>query len=160
MHSSDVHLREYRREDLEAIVALDALCFALPFRFTRSAMRRFAEAEDAWTRLAIVDGKLAGFIIVHREEISAAEAGYLVTIDVAQEYRQQGIGRLMLLTAEEAFAASGATAMLLHVYTKNQEAISFYERNGYQRGDEESGFYGPGMDAALYWKDLSRQSAA
>ena len=50
--------------------------------------------------------------------------------------------------------------MLLHVYVKNQEAISFYERNGYQRADEEPGFYGPGMDAALYWKSLSRQSAA
>ncbi len=156
VHSSDIQLRKYRRDDLEAIVALDALCFEPLFRFTRSAMRRFAEAEDAWTRLAIVNGKLAGFIIVHREEIPAAEAGYVVTIDVAQKYRQQGIGRLMLQAAEEAFATSGTTAMLLHVYTKNQEAISFYERNGYQRGDEQTGFYGPGMDAALYWKELFR----
>lgn len=160
MHSSDVQLREYRRDDLEAIVALDALCFATPFRFSRSAMRRFAEAEDAWTRLAIVDGRLAGFIIVHREEISTAEAGYVVTIDVAHEYRRQGIGRLMLQAAEESFAASGAIAMMLHVYVKNQEAISFYERNGYRRGDEQAGFYGPGMDAALYWKRLSRQGVA
>jgi len=157
---SDAQLKAYTRDDLDAIVTLDALCFEPLFRFGRSAMRQFAEAENAWTRLAIVEGDLAGFIIVHMEEAPTAQVGYLVTIDVAREHRRKGIGELMLKAAEDWLAASGATAIMLHVYVRNDSAVSFYERNGYRRGNEQLGFYAPGMDAALYWKRLPRKSAA
>lgn len=142
-------------------MTLDAFCFEPLFRFGRTAMRQFAEAENAWTRLVMIDRELAGFIIVHMEDAPATQVGYLVTIDVAREYRRQGIGELMLAAAEAWLSAASATAIMLHVYVKNYDAISFYERNGYKRGDEQQqGFYAPGMDAALYWKRLPRQSAA
>jgi ribosomal-protein-alanine N-acetyltransferase len=44
--------------------------------------------------------------------------------------------------------------MLLHVYVRNAGAIRFYESSGYERDGEKPGFYGRGMDAAMFWKRL------
>src|SRR4051812_23403209 len=52
---SDIVLRRYERTDLGAIVELDAECFDPPFRFSREAMRRFAEAANAWVVIAEVE---------------------------------------------------------------------------------------------------------
>ena len=64
----EVTLREYRDGDIEAMYALDVACFEPVFRFSRRAMRRFAEARGAVTVLAEVEADLAGFCIVQMEE--------------------------------------------------------------------------------------------
>ena len=150
-------LRSYESRDLEAIVALDAFCFSPPFRFSRAAMRQFAEAENASTLIAETPDGIAGFCIVHREEVQEANVGYLVTIDVDERFRGKGLGRRLLALGEKWVRESGGEAMYLHVYLKNDAAISFYERGGYKSAGEQRGFYGPGMDAALYWKGFQQE---
>jgi ribosomal-protein-alanine N-acetyltransferase len=147
-------LRNYERRDLEAIVALDAVCFSQPFRFNRAAMRQFAEAENASTVIAEAPDGIAGFCIVHLEQLEGVTIGYLVTIDVDERFRHDGLGQRLLACVEEWIRESGGEAMYLHVYLKNEAAIRFYERSGYRSGGEQRGFYGPGIDAALYWKPL------
>jgi [ribosomal protein S18]-alanine N-acetyltransferase len=149
-----VALREYERRDLEAIVALDAECFTSPFRFSREAMRRFAEAENAWAVIAEMEDALAGFCIVHLEPAEAVHVGYVVTIDVAEGFRRRGVGEHMLAQGEAWVRASGGVGMMLHVYVKNGGAIRFYERLGYKRVGGQEGFYGPGVNAAMYWKEF------
>ncbi|MBS1798380.1 MAG: GNAT family N-acetyltransferase [Acidobacteria bacterium] len=139
---------------MEAIVALDAVCFSQPFRFSRAAMRQFAEAENASTAIAETPEGIAGFCIVHLEESEGATIGYLVTIDVDERFRREGLGQRLLASVEEWVRESGGEAMYLHVYLKNEAAIGFYERSGYRSAGEQRGFYGPGIDAVLYWKQL------
>lgn len=147
-------LRGYRRSDLEAMVELDEACFAPPFRFSLSAMRRFAEAENAWVTVAETGGALAGFCIVHRERGEREDVGYVVTIDVAAELRGHGVGERMLTQGEEWVRSWRGAGMLLHVFVENDGAVRFYERMEYQRAGVQRGFYGSGLDAALYWKGL------
>jgi ribosomal-protein-alanine N-acetyltransferase len=50
---------------------------------------------------------------------------------------------------------AGAEAMDLHVWTENEGAIRFYERQGYERMGLRKGFYGRvGLDAFVYRKTL------
>jgi ribosomal-protein-alanine N-acetyltransferase len=147
--------RNYRPEDLDAMVALDALCFDAPFRFSRDAMRRFTEAENAWVILAENGQGLAGFCIVHREHSVGHPIGYVVTIDVAERWRSQGIGERMLSSAETWVQSWKGVGIMLHVFVRNERARRFYERLRYRRVGLQQGFYGPGMDAAMYWKDLT-----
>lgn len=147
--------RNYRPDDLDAMVALDASCFDAPFRFTKDAMRRFAEAENAWVIVADDGEGLAGFCIVHRERSVGPPIGYVVTIDVAERWRGQGVGERMLSDAETWVRSWKCVGMMLHVFVKNQPAIRFYERLRYRRVGTQRGFYGPGMDGAMYWKDLT-----
>jgi len=103
-----------------------------------------------------VEGEIAGFCIVHLEKIPGGTAGYLVTIDVAEGFRRRSVGKRMLAQGEAWVQALGGAGMLLHVYVRNGGAMRFYERAGYERVAEKPGFYGPGIDAAMYWKKLPR----
>lgn len=146
--------REYVRDDLEAMVELDAECFAPPFRFNRVTMRKFAEAKNAWVRVAENDGEMAGFCIVHREKAAMEEFGYVVTIDVTKRFRGQGVGEWLLTEAEEWVRSWKGSGMLLHVFTGNHTAVRFYERMQYRKMELLRGFYGPGLDAEAYWKEF------
>jgi [ribosomal protein S18]-alanine N-acetyltransferase len=150
----EILYRSYTPRDLDAIVTLDAECFDPPFRFSKPAMRRFTEAGNAWVTVAEADGDLAGFCIVHHEHWEGMNAGYVVTIDVARHFRRCGVAGRMLAGGEEWISRSGGTGMVLHVYTRNTGAITFYERLGYICVGLQRGFYGGTLDAAMYWKEL------
>jgi ribosomal-protein-alanine N-acetyltransferase len=148
-------LRDYRPSDLDALVALDDLCFEPPFRFSRSAMRRFAAAKDARVTLAeTAEGSLAGFCILHIERLSPHPVGYIVTLDVAPGHRRKGLAGELMQRAEEQAREAGCAAVVLHVFTGNATAIRFYERRGYLFSQLVAGFYGSGTDALVYRKQL------
>ena len=154
--SSEIIFRDYRDTDLEAMFRLDEACFAEEFRFDRESMREFAEERNAIVRIAEkVGSELAGFIIVHVERVATGWRAYVVTLDVAAEWRQKGLGRRLMREAEAFAVAAGVRWMQLHVFTGNAGAIRFYERLGYERIRERRGFYGaPGLDAFVYGKEL------
>jgi [ribosomal protein S18]-alanine N-acetyltransferase len=145
-----VRLRGYLPGDLDAMHALDVACFERPFRFTRAAMRRFAEATKA--RVVIADGgeRLVGFVILHVERSGDERVGYVVTLDVAAEQRRRGVARALMQEAERQAVAAGCSMMALHVFTGNAAAIGFYESAGFERSHRVRGFYGDGLDAIVY----------
>jgi [ribosomal protein S18]-alanine N-acetyltransferase len=146
----EVDLREYRVGDLEAMYALDVACFEPAFRFSRRAMRRFAEARGAVTVLGEADGELAGFVIAQMEE----QVGYVVTLDVAPAWRRQGVAGELMIDVEARALAAGGVGMELHVFVGNIGAVRFYEGIGYGRLGTAEGFYGQGLDALVYGKRL------
>jgi [ribosomal protein S18]-alanine N-acetyltransferase len=153
--SAGVVIRDYRRADLEAIFQLDQICFAAEFRFERESMRRFAEARVAVALVAEGGaGVLAGFVIVHVERVLAARIGYVVTLDVAPEFRRIGLAGALMEAASRRVVAEGGHRMELHVYVGNAEAIRFYESRGYVRVGLERGFYGGQLDAFVYRVEL------
>jgi len=154
--SSEILVRDYQATDLEAMLRLDVACFAKEFRFDRESMREFAEERDAIVRVAeAVSGELAGFIIVHVERVATGWRAYVVTLDVAAEWRQKGLGRRLMREAEGCAVTAGVRWMQLHVFTGNAGAIRFYERLGYEQIRVQRRFYGTvGLDAFVYGKEL------
>jgi ribosomal-protein-alanine N-acetyltransferase len=144
-------LRDYLPGDADAMYELDLVCFEPPFRFSRRAMRRFAQAPGATTILADAEGKLAGFCIVQLE----GDAGYVVTLDVAPEFRRRGLAQRLIAEAEARTQSAGGDGMALHVFHGNVAAIQFYESIGYGRTGLARDFYGRGMDALVYCKQLA-----
>jgi ribosomal protein S18 acetylase RimI-like enzyme len=151
-------LREGRESDVRAMYMLDLLCFEEPFRFNLTAMRRFVLQHGAIAQVAEAEGKLAGFVVIHLVRRRGQRIAYVVTLDVAMEFRRQGLALALMHAAEEQAAAAGAIETMLHVHAENSGAISFYERAGYQQGERIAGFYGDGRDAWLYAKPLEHPS--
>ncbi len=149
-----MQLRGYRKGDVDAMYRLDVACFETPFRFSRTAMRRFAEADHARVTVAEVGGAFAGFGILHLEWVEREPVGYIVTLDVAVEHRQTGVGRVLMGAMESQARAGGCSTMVLHVFCGNLVAIAFYERCGFERSGIEPGFYGRGLDAEIWVKRL------
>jgi ribosomal-protein-alanine N-acetyltransferase len=153
--SGGIFVRDYRTDDLEAIFRLDALCFAEEFRFDRELMREFAQAQNAVTIVAEgAEGEVVGFVIAHTELRAETGRAYVVTLDVAERCRGKGLAKRLMQEAEIRVAAEGAEWMELHVFTGNERAIRFYERLGYVRIRVQRHFYGAGLDAFVYGKEL------
>jgi ribosomal-protein-alanine N-acetyltransferase len=154
--SGEIFFRDYRAADLEAMFQLDEACFAEEFRFDRESMREFAEEQNAVVRVAENGGgEIVGFVIVHVERVVAGWRAYVVTLDVAAEWRKNGVATRLMREVEVSVMAAGVRWMQLHVFTGNAGAIRFYERLGYERIRVQRGFYGEaGLDAFVYGKEL------
>ena len=150
-----MELRGFRPSDLDALVALDDVCFDPPFRFSRSAMRSFVQARNARVTIAeATDGSLAGFCVLHLQHAKPDVVGYIVTLDVAAEYRRRGLAGELMDRAEAEALEAGCSAVALHVFTGNATAIRFYERRGYVFSHRAAAFYARGVDALVYHKEL------
>ena len=150
-------LRDYEKADLEAMYQLDVLCFERPFRFSRGMMRRFAEARGAVVRLAVLSAApetVAGFCIGELSRAGSALELYVVTLDVAPGYRRQGVAQALLEAVEGTAREAGANAAALHVHQGNGAAMALYERCGYIVSGLAPAFYGAGLDAWIYRKQL------
>ena len=154
MSDKVVVLRGYRDGDLDGMFRLDEVCFETPFRFSRAAMRRFAEARRARVVIAELGGELVGFCIVHVETVEREEVGYVVTLDVALAWRRQGLAGMLMERGEAEAREAGCSSMALHVFTGNEVAIRFYERMGYAFWARDEDFYGVGVDALVYRKGI------
>jgi ribosomal protein S18 acetylase RimI-like enzyme len=153
--SGEIFFRDYRAIDLEDMFRLDEACFGEEFRFDRESMRRFAGSRGAITLLAEgADEQLVGFVIVHVEGPATGKYGYVVTLDVSLEYRRCRVGERLMNEIEGRVRLAGAAWMGLHVFAKNDGAIRFYERQGYQRVETKTDFYGRNLDAWVYRKAL------
>jgi ribosomal-protein-alanine N-acetyltransferase len=147
-------LRSYRLGDWKAMHALDLICFEPVFRFSRGAMRGFAEAPGAVTVLAEAEGKLAGFCIAQLEQ----RTGYVVTLDVAPTWRRRGLARRLMAEVESRLHSAGAVQMQLHVFPGNAGAIQFYESIGYTRVGVVEDFYARGLHALVYRKKFTAKN--
>jgi [ribosomal protein S18]-alanine N-acetyltransferase len=143
------------------MVRLDEVCFSSAFRFDRRTMRQFAQMPGAVVLIAedcLHDrgaSPMAGFIIVHLEGAGRERYGYVVTIDVAPEFRRAGVGKQLLEQAEQQVRAAGVSRVGLHVAVDNAGAIRFYERQGYACVGVARRFYREaGLDGLIYLKDL------
>ena len=138
-----MELRGYLPPDLDALVALDNICFEPPFRFSRSAMRSFVlRKTPASPLLTAADGSLAGFCVLHTQHAQPEAVGYIVTLDVAAGYRRRGLAGDLMARAEDQALEAGCAAVALHVFTGNAAAIRFYERRGYVFSHRAASFYG------------------
>jgi [ribosomal protein S18]-alanine N-acetyltransferase len=155
--SGEISVRDYRALDLEAMFRLDVACFTAEFRFDRASMQAFAAEPGAIALVAeTMDGELVGFVIVHTERAAAGRRGYVVTLDVSEDWRRKGLAGRLMREAESRTVAAGARWMELHVFTGNEAAIRFYERLGYERIAMRRRFYGAdGLDALVYRKEIA-----
>lgn len=150
-----VKLRPYNRQDLPLLFAVEALCFAPPFRFSQQTLLALAEGDSSFTWIAEDGDQVAGFAIVELVTTSSVPHGYLQTIDIAPEYRRRGVAAKLLDCVESQMVQAGARVMKLHVSTRNHPAITMYEHHGYSRLSIEERFYGSkGGEAFLYEKLL------
>jgi [ribosomal protein S18]-alanine N-acetyltransferase len=153
--SYEIFLRDFRATDLDAMFRLDEACFGEGFRFDWESMREFVAEPGAITIIAEdIRGGLAGFAITHVESSSTGKRGYVVTLDVAGESRRRGIAGRLMEETERGAALGGAAQVELHVFAENEGAIRFYEGRGYRRVGVRPAFYGPGLNAWVYRKDL------
>lgn len=129
--------------DLNELLAVEA---RFPSdRLSARQFRRHLQSRSAWLGVADVAGRVAGYALVFFRRGAGRARLYSIAVDPT--VRGQGLGTCLLVAAEAAARARGATGLALEVRTDNVVAIQLYERAGYQRFGCYPGYYEDGCDA-------------
>lgn len=151
-HTSDIVLRDARREDISAIVAL-----------VESAYRGDVSRQGWTTEADLLDGQRIApevlladiermhsrILLAHRAGVLLACAhvavqdgqGYFGMFSVRPDQQGTGLGKLVLAEAERIVQQDFAVSrMRMTVIDVRDELIAFYERRGYRRTGEKKPF--------------------
>ncbi len=104
--------------------------------FRRFLTRIVSSREDVIILVAEVDGEVVGFLIgMVRERTPVfirSIHGYITDIYVDPGFRRRGIGRRLVETAVEWFAARGLDHVRLQVAAANAAGIAFWKNLGFE----------------------------
>lgn len=146
--------RLYQPGDFAALYAVEQLCFAPPFRFSRAHMRRIVENPAAAAWIAEEHSALMGFSIVEWGTGPGESTAYIQTIEVHPAHRGVGVGAELLRRVECSARAAGAKSIGLHVDVENAAAMHLYESSGYLCRGREDRYYARQRAALVYVKML------
>lgn len=125
-------LRSFRKHDLPRLFELDQSCFPPDIAYSMADLRYFLSTPRSLSWIAeSEDGLVAGFLIVERVRREGAMTGHIITIDVEQGARRQGVGGRLLGAAEARLREEGISRLTLEVAEDNASALAFYHRFGF-----------------------------
>lgn len=133
---STVVIRVFQHEDFESAYRLDQSCYEPGIAYSRFALAEFLSLPGAaaWVgeeegQLAPPTAGLAGFIIVRQ---MGRGRGHVITLDVREERRRRGVGSRLLETAEVWLRGQGVRRVRLETAVKNEAALAFWQRAGFE----------------------------
>lgn len=125
--------------DLDALLALEQICYLPNQAYTR-AEYRYALAQGKAVNLVHEEGGvITGFVgaFYHR----AWRTGHVYTVNVHPKERGQGLGVRLMEACHAELRALGMTRCVLEVNVENEAAMRLYERCGYTRTQRLENYY-------------------
>jgi ribosomal protein S18 acetylase RimI-like enzyme len=115
-----------------------------PSAFLARHEREAAYDERQWRQefsrgqwnIMLADDKEIGLLGVTREETMSPRECYLEYLWVAPDYRQVGLGSILLRTVLDNLRDSGVRTVWLWILNGNHSAMRFYQRFGFQSTNE------------------------
>ena len=134
--------------DLGQVMAIEAGAFPDPWTPLAYAMELRHNPAARYVVACGDDGRIAGYI----GWWEAAETGLatIMHIAVSEHARRKGLGTLLLEHACVQAAASGCTAMQLHVRAANGSARGLYTHTGFTETGIAAGYYSSPADDAVH----------
>ncbi|MEY6434133.1 peptidase C39 family protein [Thioalkalicoccus limnaeus] len=138
--------------DLDALVTLERACFETD-RLTRRQFRYMLTRARAQTLVADDQGGILGYLLLLFNKATASARIY--SIAVAAAARGRGIGRALVLAAEEAAWKAERAYVRLEIRRDNQASRTLFERLGYHQFGVLSDYYEDHMEALRFEKTLT-----
>lgn len=106
---------------------------------TEKSTEMFKRMRCQNTFVAIVNDEIVGFCGAYGNgrDADLQDSGEIQGIYVLREFQRQSIGKQLLEFAIKELAKQGYKHVYLWVLSTNQQAIDFYEKNGFQFDDKE-----------------------
>jgi len=142
--------------DLDALAAIDALCFPPGIAYPREEIAFLLLNPTIIVLVAERSGVIVGLAALERRRRTrqAARYGELVTIEVLPEFRGESIGGALYQRLEARLREWGGSSIHLHVSVENAAAVAFYQRLGFRVIDRVPQYYLRSIDAWQMEKDL------
>jgi [ribosomal protein S18]-alanine N-acetyltransferase len=143
-----IRLRGVERSDLDALFTLDQQCFSPGIAYTKAELRYYLRHPDSFSVVAEDSAAvILGFAIAESYPEANGRIGHIVTIDVAQGARRQGVGRMLMEAILDGLRAVDTVAVRLEVAVDNGGAQAFYRNFGFVESERIRGYYLGTLDA-------------
>jgi ribosomal-protein-alanine N-acetyltransferase len=119
-------IRRMTVEDVPAVHEIDLLSFSLPWS-ERSFRFELSENPLARGWVAEMDGQVAAMLLLWY----IVDEAHIATIAVHPDFRRQGLGEQILLSAIKAVHQEGARRVFLEVRVGNVAAQALYKKYGF-----------------------------
>lgn len=150
-----MHLRPFRRADLDTLFAIDQACFAAGIAYSKAELRYFLQRANSCSLVAENEPEgIAGFLVAQRYMQQGRRLGHIITIDVLPAARRQGIGRALMEAVESRFREESVECMRLEVAVDNEPAQEFYRSLGFKTFGRIPDYYLGRLDALVMQKQL------
>ena len=144
------HLRPLALDDLDQVVAIDALTFPTP---TKAALFGYELTDNKlahYQALTGENGRLLGF----SGYWLLADEGHISTIAIHPNWQRRSLGELLLLNMLYLQCEQQAILSTLEVRRSNRVAQALYAKYGYELVGERPRYYKNGEDALLLTRHL------
>ncbi|SDM67888.1 ribosomal protein S18-alanine N-acetyltransferase [Acetanaerobacterium elongatum] len=139
-----IEIVPFEAAHLETLAELERQCFSSPWSY--EGLLEELSNPMAVFRVALVDGKVVGYIGMHH----VVDEGYITNIAVFEEFRRKGIGRLLLQELKDYGKENDMAFITLEVRCSNLAAIELYRAEDFEVAGMRKGFYtGPTEDALI-----------
>jgi ribosomal protein S18 acetylase RimI-like enzyme len=130
-----IDVRDVRRADLDAVIAIDAAATNLPKpAYWRSVFRRYGDPDERARHflVAAANGEVVGFVVgeVRDWEFGSPPCGWVFGIDVRADAREAGVGSQLLDAMAKRFRRAGVTKLRTMLARDNTLILSFFRSQG------------------------------
>lgn len=126
---------------LDRLYQIERECFDKE-AFTRQQIAYLLKDYNSINLIVRINNEIAGFIIGVIYYERNAQAGHILTVDVAPAYRHKGVAQKLLQEIEKIFKEKGSRASHLEVREDNIAALGLYKKLGYKRIAKLKNYYG------------------
>ncbi len=148
-----IRIRQFEQKDFDTLWRIDQACFDPELAYSRPELAFYMRRTGSFTLVAEGHADaIQGFIVAERHR----KTGHIITIDVIEQARREGVGSTLLLAAEESLLCTGVVAVALETPVNNDAAILFYKSKGYSVEKTVTGYYSGQLDALVMTKKLAQ----
>ncbi|HDO20485.1 MAG: ribosomal protein S18-alanine N-acetyltransferase [archaeon GB-1867-097] len=147
MSLNDLIVRRALETDIPRIYDIEARSFLEPY--SKRLLRFLMLSSPDTFLVAELDNLVVGYII---STVRYNYLGHILSIAVDENFRRRGIGRLLMLNAEERLKHLGCIILRLEVRVSNSAAQNLYLKLGYKKAYVISNYYRNGESAMVMFK--------
>jgi [ribosomal protein S18]-alanine N-acetyltransferase len=144
-------LRPMQPQDLDAVMALEEVCFPTPWSRETYAHEISANPYGVyWVMAPTGPGPATPPLLAYGGVWVIGDVAHITTLASHPDWRRRGLAGRLLIHLLEVAKGRGATSATLEVRMHNQAAIQLYQRLGFEEVGIRKGYYpDTGEDARL-----------
>lgn len=135
MNIKNVKIQKMTAANIDGLVKIENASFSKPW--TYSGFENELQNDTANFLVAVCDNKEIGYIGFH----TVLDEGYVANIAVLPEFRHSGIASILLENAIKICREKNLAFLSLEVRKSNENAISLYNKFGFELVGERKNFY-------------------
>lgn len=136
----NIFFNPFTPQDIDAVLAIEQLAYQSPWR--RGQFAQSLDNPNTLACLMFIDKQLVGYSVA----LCTPDFTDLLNICIHPQYQHQGLGRQLF---QHFLSTTDTQAIFIEVRLSNDNAISFYQKLGFETINLRKKYYTDGEDAKI-----------